>query len=204
MGDEDGGYDEGYRAVPCFWGEEPGSLVREFLSVNSANGLRVLDLGAGEGKNASALARAGAIVDAVELSSSAIENGIGRFGDGFNWIHADVRTLSPGGGSYDLIVNYGLAHCMDTEAELDQLLAETRSALRPAGHYILVAFNARSQDLRAHPGFEPLLMPHEWYLSQFEGWDFIHESDTILNETHPHNNVPHHHSMTRLMVRKPR
>jgi SAM-dependent methyltransferase len=203
MVEECGDYDEGYRAVPCFWGEQPGSLVREFLSRTRVNGLQVLDLGAGEGKNASALAKAGAIVDAVEVSSAAIQNGIDRFGDQFNWIHADARTLCFERDSYDLIVSYGLAHCIKTELELERLITKTKTALKGGGHYILVAFNAGSHDFSAHPGFQPLLLPHQWYVSKFVGWHVICATDTILQETHPHNNVPHHHSMTRLLMRKP-
>jgi len=202
MTDHLGGYDDGYEAVPCFWGEEPGSLVREFLSRNVVTGLRVLDLGAGEGKNASALAKAGAAVDAVEMSSSAIENGRERFGHGFNWIHADARTINLGSKSYDLVVSYGLAHCMKSESEAAHLIEQSQDALKAGGHYILVAFNARSQDLRAHPGFEPLLLSHDWYVERFSGWDLLIATDTNLHETHPHNNVPHHHSMTRLLARK--
>lgn len=202
MSNDIGGYESGYRAVSCFWGQEPGSLVREFLSTNSVAGLHVLDLGAGEGKNASALAKAGAVVDAVEVSSTAIDNGTGRFGREFNWIHADARTLSFKDESYDLVVSYGLAHCMKTEQELRSLIQSSQDALRPSGHYILVAFNARSHDLSAHPGFEPLLLPHQWYLERFDGWDLVTASDTNLYETHPHNNMPHHHSMTRVLARK--
>ena len=48
-----GGYDEGYIASDCFWGEEPGSLIRQLGEVlTDFAGLSVLDAGCGEGKNA--------------------------------------------------------------------------------------------------------------------------------------------------------
>jgi tellurite methyltransferase len=75
MPTEMGGYDAGYAAVPCFWGILPGSLVAEFLEDVNPIGMRVLDVGAGEGKNAAAFSKRGAYVDAIECSFDAIENG---------------------------------------------------------------------------------------------------------------------------------
>ena len=50
----DGGYDVGYRAVTGFWGTAPSSLVVRYLATHDVAGLKVLDAGAGEGKNAAA------------------------------------------------------------------------------------------------------------------------------------------------------
>src|SRR6516164_5492748 len=85
-----GGYDEGYLSCSCFWGRSPGSLIRSHLeSIVNAKGLRVLDLGCGEGKNANAYAKAGAEVIAVDCSRAAIENGMRAFpAAGIKWIHS--------------------------------------------------------------------------------------------------------------------
>jgi len=77
----DGGYDEGYRACPCFWGDKPGSLVAQLLIEQNFAGKFVLDLGCGEGKNAAAFARAGASVTAIDCSELAISNGKAAFRD---------------------------------------------------------------------------------------------------------------------------
>ncbi len=46
-----GGYDDGYRECPCFWGDEPGSLVRVLCDhIGPVRGFAVLDAGCGEGK----------------------------------------------------------------------------------------------------------------------------------------------------------
>lgn len=47
----DGGYDDGYEAVQCFWGVEPGSLVADYLErhTQKLRSARALDLGCGEG-----------------------------------------------------------------------------------------------------------------------------------------------------------
>ncbi|MGR9432756.1 class I SAM-dependent methyltransferase [Rhizobium leguminosarum] len=199
-----GGYDEGYLAVSGFWGTTPGSLVADYLRAQSPLNFRVLDVGAGEGKNAVAFARAGAEVDAVECSEAAIRNGKHLFpSDGINWIHSDVleRKFLP--TTYDVIVSYGLSHCLPSETDVRLLIEELQASLKRGGTFILVSFNAGSHDLaEAHPGFHPLLLSHDWYLQRFNGWHFRHASDSLLFETHPHNNIPHHHSMTRISAIK--
>ncbi|MBY5394650.1 class I SAM-dependent methyltransferase [Rhizobium leguminosarum] len=198
-----GGYDDGYKAVQGFWGTTPGSLVSEFLKNRPVEGIRALDVGAGEGKNAVALARAGASVDAVECSGSAIRNGRELFSDvSVNWIHEDALEVRYERAAYDLVVCYGLVHCLPSEPAAQELLHQLQAALKPGGTFILVSFNNGSHDLSAHPGFKPLLLKHDWFLERFHGWHMKHVTDSILFETHPHNKIPHHHSLTRLTAVK--
>ena len=200
----DGGYDEGYLAITGFWGTDPGSLVRDYLSKNDVSGLRVLDVGAGEGKNAAAFARAGSKVEAVECSLAAIKNGQQLFPqDAIEWVHSDVLRIDYTNSPYDVIVSYGLTHCLPSEATARHVVAQLQSALDSGGTFILVSFNSGSHDLTAHPGFRPLLLDHGWFVKMFDGWRFEHLSDSILSETHPHNNIRHHHSLTRLTAIKP-
>jgi len=70
-----GGYDDGYRRSPCFWGTTPGSLVRLLADlVPSFEGFQILDAGCGEGKNAIFFAQRGAAVKAIDVSSLAFQN----------------------------------------------------------------------------------------------------------------------------------
>lgn len=202
---KNGGYDEGYSAVPCFWGEDPGSLVKLFLENHSVKGDLILDLGCGEGKNANAFAAAGATAIAVDCSQVAITNGETVFADSpIDWRISDATSFvkSQSDKTYDVVVAYGLLHCMNSEAEADALIDNVKRVTKTGGTVILVAFNDRSQDLSAHPGFDPLLMPHDWYAAKFGGWRNEILTDTDLHETHPHNGIPHHHSLTRLIARK--
>lgn len=202
--ESNGGYDEGYEAVTGFWGTTPGALVRKLLAENDVSGLNVLDVGAGEGKNAAAFARAGANVTAVECSATAIKNGHRLFpNDTINWIHGNALEIDYPRNSYDIVISYGLTHCLPSEASASRLIRGLQNLVVPGGTFILVSFNSGSHDLSAHPGFKPLLLDHTWFVEIFEGWCFISLSDSILFETHPHNNIPHHHSLTRLTATKP-
>lgn len=199
-----GGYDQGYSAVKGFWGTTPGSLVSRFISLNRSVGLKVLDVGAGEGKNAAALAAEGASVDALECSEYAIGNGRDLFDDrNIKWIQCDARIFSYEVEYYDLVVCYGLIHCMENEISAESLILSLQNSLKSGGTFLLVSFNDGSHDMTAHPGFDPLLLKHDWFLAKFEGWKLEVSSDSLLYELHPHNNISHHHSLTRLYAVKP-
>lgn len=202
-----GGYDDGYKACPCFWGREPGSYVKLLTKyVPSMLNLKALDAGCGEGKNAAFLAESGALVDAVDISSFAIQNGKRTWPEltGIHWILADASTATLPQSLYDIVVAYGFMHCLSTPQEIERVLGTLKSATGEGGHLVLCAFNNRSQDLSAHPGFEPTLIGHDRYLQEFSDWAVLEHSDTDLTETHPHNKIEHTHSMTRIIARKPR
>jgi len=196
-------YDEGYKACPCFWGREPGSLVRSLIRrVGSIAGWRVLDVGCGEGKNADYLWRLGAEVVAVEGSALALENARIAFPkSGVQWRQADARTEKYSHCEYDLVLAYGLLHCLADESEIKQVVSALRLATKPGGRHIVCAFNDRCQDLSAHPDFRPCLLPHTTYTSLYSDWELEEISDTDLREQHPHNRIEHVHSMTRLIAR---
>jgi tellurite methyltransferase len=199
----DGGYDEGYSRSSCFWGRSPGSLVRAFLERHpSLKGRTVLDLGCGEGKNAFAFAMTGASVDAVDCSALAIKNGRNAFPDAnIRWVAASAMEYLRACSSYDVIVMYGLLHCLSSAKDISAVieLAMKRTVLH--GTNIVAAFNDGPHDLSAHPNFKPTLVSHGFYCDQYRSQQIVSDTDSILYETHPHNNIPHFHSITRLVAR---
>jgi tellurite methyltransferase len=200
-----GGYDDGYMACPCFWGKEPSSLVRrvgEWLP--SVRGLRALDAGCGEGKNAAFLAERGAFVDAFDVSALAIAHGHAQFPSATNvrFAVADIRDVPLPSASYDIVVAYGVLHCLPSEQAVGAVLTRLADATRPGGLHVVCVFNKRSQDLSAHPGFAPVLLSHAWYCHWYAGWRILEASDRDLTERHPHNDREHTHSMTRLVVQR--
>jgi ubiquinone/menaquinone biosynthesis C-methylase UbiE len=197
-----GGYDDGYAACPCFWGREPGSLVRTFLSQRSVNSLRVLDLGCGEGKNALAFANAGASVVAVDCSELALKNGKAAFGtDNIEWHHDDCVSYLDECNGFDVIVMYGLLHCLRSVDEIAGVIAGAVRATKMGGYHLLVAFNDGAHDLSAHPSFKPTLVSHGFYIRQYDAHTITSAENAVIHETHPNNGIAHFHSLTRLVAR---
>jgi tellurite methyltransferase len=204
MSPTDGGYDDGYAQVPCFWGTNPGSFVSKYLQRHGDDlGARVLDLGCGEGKNAAAFAKAGYSVDAIDCSNIALTKAQKLFGElGIRWHLCDARMLALSSMIYDVVVAYGLFHCLATIEEIACLIELTKVATKVGGHHIVCTFNTGSHDLSAHPNFAPTLASHEWYCRKYSDWIISSATDEILQESHPHNNLPHHHSLTRLIAKR--
>lgn len=201
----DGGYDDGYRACTCFWGTRPGSLMSRLRGlVSDFSGLRVLDVGCGEGKNAAHLARLGASVEAFDVSEMAIKHARSLWPSvpRVTWQVGDVREFEIAQNVYDIIIVYGLLHCLRDGREIQSVTRRLKDATRPSGYHVLCTFNDRHQELHAHPAFTPVLLPHTYFTELYIGWDVLFASDEDLHETHPHNNVPHTHSMTRIIAQK--
>ncbi len=200
-----GGYDDGYRECPCFWGVEPGSFVRLLCDyIPSFIGLTALDAGCGEGKNAAFLARTGAVVDAFDVSALAIENGRRHWVEctDIKWSVGNVCQIDLPQNHYDVVIGYGLLHCLPSVFEIQDTIDRLQNATRIAGYNVICVFNERRQELRAHPDFSPSLLPHTDYLAAYSSWEILKESDSDLTERHPHNNIEHTHSMTRILARK--
>jgi len=203
-----GGYDNGYRRSPCFWGTTPGSLVRLLADlVPSFEGFQILDAGCGEGKNAIFFAQRGASVKAIDVSPLALQNAYTSWDldkrQLCSWELGDVHRMNISAAFYDVIVAYGLLHCSPNQTYVSTTVEKFRTGTKLGGYNIIVAFNARSQDLRAaHPGFFPCLLNHEDYVEMYSDWEILHVSDSDLIEAHPDTNLIHSHSMTRILARK--
>jgi len=200
----DGGYDVGYRVCDCFWGKEPGRLVSNHIrNMGDLKNLRVLDAGCGEGKNAQVFSSLGATVTAVDCSDEAINNGKRAWPDlSIEWVVSDIRDFKPNPQAYDIVISYGLYHCLKNKLEIHTVAHRLMSATRIGGYNIVCTFNDRHQDLSAHPDFSPCLLPHNMYAEIYKEWKIDELSDEDLFETHPHNQIPHTHSLTRLIARR--
>jgi 2-polyprenyl-3-methyl-5-hydroxy-6-metoxy-1,4-benzoquinol methylase len=203
---DNGGYEAGYRSCSCFWGREPGRLVRQLAQYRpSLQGAIVLDAGCGEGKNAAFLAQAGATVRAIDVSSHAIANGRKAWPDlEIGWEQADITQMDLRPASFDVVVCYGLLHCLSSAEAVASTIARFKMGTTSKGHHVICTFNSRLQELeQAHPGFNPVLLPHSFFLELYADWEVLEQSDEDLLEEHPHNKVLHRHSMSRLIVRAP-
>jgi cyclopropane fatty-acyl-phospholipid synthase-like methyltransferase len=200
-----GGYEDGYRDCSCFWGTEPGSLIKKLAEfIGTLNNLNVLDVGCGEGKNAVYLASRGATVLAVDISMTAITNGRRYFPEfeSITWKVADVLDLRLEVHTFDIVIAYGLFHCLSSADDVAKLINRLQAATKNGGFHVVCCFNSRYQDLSAHPGFNPILLSHQHIISYYKDWDLLHSSDSDLVETHPHNRIEHCHSMTRFIARR--
>jgi cyclopropane fatty-acyl-phospholipid synthase-like methyltransferase len=201
-----GGYDDGYKSCSCFWGKQPGSLVKHLSQyIEDYSCVRVLDVGCGEGKNAAFFAQQGAKIDAFDVSQEAILNAKHAWADcesNITWGCFDIRHVELNVEKYDVVIGYGLLHCLSNYEEIKATVKKMQLATQIGGYHVICSFNDRLQDLSAHPNFNPTLINHNLYLHLYRNWDILNISDSDLKEEHPHNKIPHMHSMTRILARK--
>jgi tellurite methyltransferase len=114
---------------------------------------------------------------------------------------ADATAYLETSPAYDLIIMYGLLHCLSSETDISNMITLALRKTLPGGTHILVAFNDGLQDLTAHPHFRPTLVSHAFYCDQYKGHTIMSDSSSVLHEIHPHNNIPHFHSISRLVAR---
>jgi 2-polyprenyl-3-methyl-5-hydroxy-6-metoxy-1,4-benzoquinol methylase len=165
----------------------------------------ILDVGCGEGKNAAFLSRSGSAVDAFDVSSAAISNARAAWPDEpIRFFEADIVSYDFPHAAYDAVVVTGPLHCLADEAQITKALYAIQAATKPGGYNVLSVFNDRSHDLSGHAvTFDPTLLPHSFYETAYGGWQIIECSDCDLKDEHPNTEIPHHHSITRIMAVRP-
>ncbi len=203
-------YQEEYENSACFWGKEPAKYVKyliENLEVD-INNKEILDLGAGEGKNSVYLANLGAHVTSLDSSKTALS----RFcmqphfetsKSNIKIIEKDVTKIHFKKGSFDIIIAYGLLHCLDNKDMIFQLITEIKKWTKKDGYFIGSTFTNSIPP----PHFQKYLSINS-FLNKgelktfFKDWNILMYEDDIITETHPTSNEEHEHSLSRIIAYK--
>ena len=119
-----------------------GKEYRHFLDHVLAHGLRVLELGCGEGNLTLDLASRGMDLTAIDLSTERIERARSR-ANGLNlqiqpnWIVADLNTFPLPRNEFDSIIAHDSLHHI---LHLDRLCEDVTYALKPGGYFIVMDY----------------------------------------------------------------
>ncbi|MFN0115128.1 MAG: class I SAM-dependent methyltransferase [Paracoccaceae bacterium] len=110
-----------------------------------APGARVLDLGAGLGRHALALARMGFAVEALDASPAALDaiGGAARIGGQAVGLHAGMMTALPFPDlSFDHVISWNVIYHGDEEV-VRATIAEVARVLKPGGTFLFTMLSAR-------------------------------------------------------------
>jgi tellurite methyltransferase len=139
-------------------------------------GARVLDLGAGIGRHALALARAGMRVAALDASDQSVKV-IGLAAQAAGWdmeVRQGAMTALPfGDGDFDHVLSWNVIYHGD-EGVVARTLSEVRRVLRPGGTFMATMLSARRLPVEQAKARGKEVSPGCWI---FEG-----EGDKV----HPH------------------
>jgi ubiquinone/menaquinone biosynthesis C-methylase UbiE len=118
--------------------------VHDFASFPRWRGRDVLEVGCGLGTDTMRFARAGAVITAVDLTHTAVEQTARRLADERlegTVRQADAEALPFDDGSFDLVYSWGvLHHTPDTQ----RAIGEVARVLRPGGEARVMLYNRRS------------------------------------------------------------
>ena len=201
-----GQYDSEYANCSCFWGAEPGKYVN--LLLEHLSGGRVLDLGAGEGKNAIHLAALGFDVIAVECSRFAITNFARRLNNLDSAVRAriemaadDVLKYQPS-GTFEGVIAYGLLHCLPNLEKVDAVVQMMKIATSPGGYNVIATFTNRLPVPVIHHYLEATLISENYLTTRYSDWTVLSYENELIEEVHPTSRIPHKHSICRLLARR--
>lgn len=206
---DDGPYRRLYRPSEILWPSRPGRMVKKAADQFGKPG-RALDIGCGDGKDIVFLDDRGWFVNAFDINRVAVANVEKRVAQYFGPRHrlrgevfvADASKYAYSSEEYDLVVAYGLYHCLD-----DDRLAEVHrgvvQALRPGGLFAFASFNDTMPVPDEHGTDDLFLRPPEHIFDvAAPDFDVVDKEIGTITEVHPPLNQDHSHGLTWALLRK--
>lgn len=211
-------YDQAYRDVPDYFGDEPTEILTEYYRLMDKT-KPVLDIGAGQGRNSIFLAREGYTVDAIDPSPVGLET-IDRFAAEK---HLPVRTYPVGfehfaaeNAPYSGILLFGVIQVLPRDT-IDLLVQNIRTWLADGGLVFIAAFTTEDPSYERTVATLKKVGPHSFatgdneyrtylepneILTLFSGFgvEYHHEG---MGPIHRHgNSQPHQHTESIAVLRK--
>jgi SAM-dependent methyltransferase len=178
-------------------------MVRRALALSDPG--NVLDAGCGDGKNAAFLIERQWRVDAFDISRLAVDACSRRLVNAssrqFRLWQADCRFAELSSAYYDMVISYGLYHCLD---ESDLTLAHRRlaNALKPKGLFVCATFNDNLPLPLGHQTQGLFLRDEDHLKGLFSDWEKIEFEVGTMEEDHLPLVPLHRHSLTWAIFRK--
>ncbi len=194
----------------CFWERKPGKYVECLINDLGFDprGKDILDIGAGEGKNAVYLASLGGYVTAIDASPIALSRfrlqpKYGLCKKNIRIICGDARDFTYKKEMYDLVVCYGLLHSLENKAQVYRLINNMKKTLKEYGYLVIVTFTnlippPKNQGYLSYDAF----VDKDDFLSQFDRCSVLLCEEETIKESHPTDLIEHYHSLIRVIVKK--
>lgn len=194
-----GKYDTLYQSEGYLWPLRPGRMVKKIVDFGIKPG-RALDLGCGDGKNLIFLAKNGWNVDGIDISQVAIEKAKKRseefsLSQHVNLTTKDVLEYDYYENTYDLIVSYGLCHCLD-DVQMYYIMPKILSTIKPNGYFVFAIFNDELPIPQNHKTEELFLRNKHFIIDFLADLKPIELMSGEITENHLPKVGTHKHSLT--------
>ncbi len=192
-------WDQTFAAHPDMYGTEPSAPARAAAALFRAEGVAtILELGAGQGRDALFFARQGFRVQALDFAADATaaiaeRAAAARLATALTALPHDVREPLPvDAGAFDACYAHMLLCMALTTAEIERLVGEVRRVLRPGGLFVYTvrttddahyrAGIARGDDLYEHSGFIVHFFSRALVERLATGWTLLDVTDVEEGE----------------------
>ncbi len=171
-------YDQTYKESPAtFGGGRAESFVRDAAGLTPMNG-RVLELGAGQGRNALTLAEMGLQVTAIDISQVGVDFMNAKAQElGLTHFRAEVKDASENiEGEFDMIVSTYMLHHLSKENAL-KLVAKIKERTKSGGLNVIATFTAEG-DFAQSPNAVNMFYPNLGEMQKlYRDWEIITYSE---------------------------
>lgn len=208
----DNPYDKRYTDNPSYWGDEPGTIARRFAEQGLPilrerfpdGGIRIVDLGCGDGKDALFYAQQGLHVTGIDISqpgidalrAKAIDAGLDAL---IEAIPGDIARYKLD-REYHAIVSSGALHYIPPESRNDALAHYKRHVV--AGGIFAASVIVEKPFVERAPDADPnvTLFRSGEILRYLWDWEVV----WFVEDIRPCNSggVPHRHAVNRVLARK--
>jgi len=188
----------------CLWGNNPGRLIKKLDCIDHGN--NVLDIGCGDGKNALYFEKKGNSVIGIDNSMTALRGLSNRFRKNKLqkrgvYIHKDIRDFDAPRDSFDVLISYGLYHCL-TDNNRELWHRKIQDMVRIGG-LLLFTCLTNGTPLPTSHGTGNLYLPAlDDVMNLFENWKILHLSQGNITETHTPVIGKHQHSAVWVMAQR--
>lgn len=199
-------YDAAYAQPGYYWGKEPNRLAEQTLALlpeDTRRGLRLVDLGCGEGRDLMYFARHGLHVTGVDRSEPGLAKArqwAAEEGVPVSTVRGDIGRYRLG-AAVDIIYASGTVTYLAPAAR-PAAFAHYREMTRPGG---LNAFNAFVEKpfIATAPdwGADEHYFRSDELLSYYWDWEIVTLEEEIFDCNS--SGVPHRHAMMTMIARKP-
>lgn len=193
-----------YGQAEYYWGTEPSDLARRTAEyVSEPEGKRLLDIGAGEGRDSVFFAERGFSVTAVDISPAGLEKA-GRLADErdveITTMEADANELEVG-EPVDVVYSIGTVQFIRPAVRPRQF-ERFQEGTKPGGIHAVFAF-VDHPDVPPAPDTTDDQYPFERDELQayYDGWETLHSEEVIFDDDS--GGIPHKHAARVHVARKP-
>jgi tellurite methyltransferase len=196
-------YNNKYSNTECYWGANPHSLVVELAKLLPA-GAKILDLGAGEGKDAIYLVEQGFDITAVDSSKIGIKKikQLAQQQDLSIKVKVDdIISYLDKCGTYDAIIGINVLQFLK-QNDINKVIENIQSKTNSEGFNALSAFVMPSRYKKEIPINKGRYLFKQKELQKYYAkWNFIEYAEK-WSKWERHGEAPHRHYMVHLLAQK--